>query len=94
MDSIGTTTFWASVGIAASAIGALFAMQVSHAGEDGHSSMANQSDVSEVRIRLERVSTEVNHNTIILGELKQDLKDIQLEQADSSKEILEAIRER
>ena len=92
MPAIGTTTYWASLGIVASAIGGLFAMQTSHAGDKVHSSMAEQSEVAEVKIKLERVSTEVNHNRVILGELKQDLKELQRKQSDSSKEILEAIR--
>tara|TARA_R110000765_G_scaffold331557_1_gene422340 strand:- start:721 stop:1005 length:285 start_codon:yes stop_codon:yes gene_type:complete len=92
MPAIGTTTYWASLGIVASAIGGLFAMQSSHAGENGHSSLAGQSEVSEIRVRLERVSTEVGHNAAILSELKEDLKSLQLRQSDSSREILEAIR--
>tara|TARA_R110002124_G_scaffold213618_1_gene379693 strand:+ start:261 stop:545 length:285 start_codon:yes stop_codon:yes gene_type:complete len=92
MPGIGTTTYWASLGIVASAIGGLFAMQTSHAGDKVHSSMAEQSEVAGVKIKLERVSTEVNHNRVILGELKQDLKELQRKQSDSSKEILEAIR--
>jgi len=92
MSTIGPTTYWASIGIAASAIGAIFIMQSSHASENGHSSMANISDVSEVRVRLERVATKVAHNASMLSELKQDLRELQRKQSDSSQEILEAIR--
>jgi septal ring factor EnvC (AmiA/AmiB activator) len=92
MNFVTPTSFWAATAIAASAIGGLFTMQMSHAGENGHSSMANRSEVSEVQIKLERVSTKVNHNAEILSELKDDLKELQRKQSDSSKEILEAIR--
>ena len=54
--------------------------------------MANRSEVSKVQIKLERVSTKVNHNAEVLSELKDDLKELQRKQSDSSKEILEAIR--
>lgn len=92
MNGVGTTTYWASFAILASCIGGLLLMQVSHAGENGHSFMTNQTEVSEVKVRLERVSTEVSHNADMLSELKQDLKELQRKQSDSSKEILEAIR--
>jgi|TARA_R110000851_G_scaffold59690_4_gene138104 septal ring factor EnvC (AmiA/AmiB activator) len=85
-------SFWAVAAITASAVGGLFTMQMSHAGENGHSSMANRSEVSKVQIKLERVSTKVNHNAEVLSELKDDLKELQRKQSDSSKEILEAIR--
>jgi len=92
MPPVNSTTFWATIGIMVTTLGALFTMQISHAGENGHSSMANRSEVSEVQIKLERVSTKVNHNAEILSELKDDLKELQRKQSDSSKEILEAIR--
>ena len=92
MPSITPTTFWASLGIVASVIGGLFTMQISHAGENGHSSMADQAEVSEVQVRIERISVEVNHNRSLLGDLKTEIRDMRDKQAETSREILEAIR--
>jgi hypothetical protein len=92
MTHVTPTTYWASVGIIASAIGGLFSMQMSHAGENGHSSMADQAEVSEVKIKIERIATEVNHNRELLGDLKDELRDLRDKQAENSEEILEAIR--
>ena len=94
MNFVTPTSFWAATAIAASAIGGLFTMQMSHAGENGHSSMADQAEVSEVKIKIERIATEVNHNRELLGDLKNELRDLRDNQAENSEEILEAIRER
>jgi hypothetical protein len=92
MIHITPTTFWACLGIVASVIGGLFTMQISHAGENGHSSMADQAEVSEVQVRIERISVEVNHNRSLLGDLKTEIRDMRDKQAETSREILEAIR--
>lgn len=92
MSQISPTTFWASLGIVASAIGGLFTMQMSHANENGHSSMADQAEVSQVKIKIERIETEVGHNRELLGDLKVELRDLRDKQAKNSEEILEAIR--
>lgn len=92
MTHVSPTTFWASLGIVASAIGGLFTMQMSHANENGHSSMADQAEVSEVKIKIERIETEVGHNRELLGDLKVELRDLRDKQAQTSEEILEAIR--
>lgn len=92
MTHVTPTTFWASLGIVASAIGGLFTMQMSHANENGHSSMADQAEVSQVKIKIERIETEVKHNRELLGDLKVELRDLRDKQAQTSEEILEAIR--
>jgi hypothetical protein len=92
MTHVTPTTFWASLGIVASAIGGLFTMQMSHANENGHSSMADQAEVSQVKIKIERIETEVGHNRELLGDLKVELRDLRDKQAQTSEEILEAIR--
>lgn len=92
MTHVSPTTFWASLGIVASAIGGLFTMQMSHANENGHSSMADQAEVSQVKIKIERIETEVGHNRELLGDLKVELRDLRDKQAQTSEEILEAIR--
>jgi hypothetical protein len=43
-------------------------MQMSHANENGHSSMADQAEVSQVKIKIERIETEVGHNRELLGD--------------------------
>jgi formiminotetrahydrofolate cyclodeaminase len=92
MPPVSSTTFWASLGFAATAIGGLFTMQLSHAGENGHSSMVGQAEVSAVKINIERISTEVNHNRELLSELKVEIRDMRNKQEEVSAEILEAIR--
>jgi hypothetical protein len=67
-------------------------MQMSHANENGHSSMADQAEVSQVKIKIERIETEVGHNRELLGDLKVELRDLRDKQAKNSEEILEAIR--
>ena len=67
-------------------------MQMSHANENGHSSMADQAEVSQVKIKIERIETEVKHNRELLGDLKVELRDLRDKQAQTSEEILEAIR--
>lgn len=93
-SEITATTFWATLGIVASAVGGLFTMQLSHTNANGHSSMARQAEVSEVKIKIERIATEVNHNKDILSELKADIRHIREEQGRSSKQILEAIKDK
>jgi hypothetical protein len=91
-SEITATTFWASLGIVASAVGGLFTMQLSHTNANGHSSLAEQSEVSDVKIKIERIETEVRHNKEILNDLKTDIRHIKREQDDFNKEVLEVIR--
>jgi hypothetical protein len=91
-SEITATTFWATLGIVASAVGGLFTMQLSHTNANGHSSMARQAEVSEVKIKVERIATEVNHNKEILNDLKADIRHIKNKQDQFNKEVLEAIR--
>ena len=92
MSPVTTTTFWASLGIVATAIGGLFTMQTSHASNGGHEGVAGMEDLSRAEIKLERVATEVGHNTQLLGDLRDEVREISRRQMDSSREILEAIR--
>ncbi|MBE85111.1 MAG: hypothetical protein CME21_21355 [Gemmatimonadetes bacterium] len=94
MPTLSPTTFWASLGIVATAIGGLFTMQTSHANDNGHESLAGREDLSRAEIKLERVATEVNHHTRLLDDMRVEIKEISRRQADSSQEILEAIRGR
>jgi len=94
MAQISPTTFWAVLGMVATALGGLLAMQTSHANDNGHDSLAGREELSRAEIKLERVATEVNHHTRILDDLRVEIKEISRRQTDSSQEILEAIRGR
>tara|TARA_R110002020_G_scaffold129257_1_gene289560 strand:+ start:442 stop:726 length:285 start_codon:yes stop_codon:yes gene_type:complete len=92
MHTVTPTTFWASIGFIATAIGGLFSMQTGHASDNGHDSLAGREDLSRAELKLERVATEVNHHTRLLDDMRVEIKEISRRQADSSEEILEAIR--
>lgn len=94
MSQISPTTFWAALGMVATGLGGLLAMQTSHANVNGHESLAGREELSRAEIKLERVATEVNHHTRILDDLRVEIKEISRRQTDSSQEILEAIRGR
>jgi len=85
MTHVTPTTLWASLGIVASAVGGLFTMQLSHTSANGHSSLAEQSEVSDVKIKVGRIETEVRHNKEILNDLKVDIRHIKKEQDDFKK---------
>tara|TARA_Y100000310_G_scaffold296382_1_gene328590 strand:+ start:127 stop:411 length:285 start_codon:yes stop_codon:yes gene_type:complete len=93
MEHVTPTAFWSTVSIIAAAIGSSFWLTVSHADEPLHSEAASESDVSAIEVKLERVATDVEHNSDVLGELKDDLKDLRIEQSTATREILEAIRD-
>jgi hypothetical protein len=63
MSQISPTTFWASLGIVASAIGGLFTMQMSHANENGHSSMADQA----IRLKCLRLKLKLSASRLRWG---------------------------
>ena len=92
MAQVTPTAFWASLGMIATAIGGLFTMQTSHANDNGHDNLAGREDLSRAELKLERVATEVNHHTRLLDDMRVEIKEISRRQADSSQEILEAIR--
>ena len=92
MDRVTPTTFWGAVTVIAASIGAVFSMSVSHSGEPKHSAAAFETDVTSIRVRLERVQTNTEHNARSLVELKNDLAAQRVEQREQSEEILEAIR--
>ena len=92
MEHVTPTAFWSATTIIASAIGAAMWLSVSHAGEPKHAEAASERDVTAIEIKLEGVATDVEHNKDILGEVKDDLKDLRIEQSVATREILEAIR--
>jgi hypothetical protein len=62
-------------------------------GEPKHAAAADERDVGDIQIRVERVVTEVSRNKEILDEVKQDVKEIRVEQRAYTDSILRAIRE-
>ena len=92
MDQITPTTFWSTTTIIASAIGAVFFLSVSHSGEPKHPEAASEKEVNQIEVKLERVATDVEYNKILLGDLKIEIRELRTEQTESSREILEAIR--
>jgi len=78
--------------IVGTAIGASFLFALSHSAEPKHPDSASESDVNQIEIKLERVATDVEHNKVLLGDLKEEIRELRAEQHESSIEILEAIR--
>jgi len=92
MNSVSQTTFWSTITIMASAVGGVLILASTHASEPRHSEAADESQVSDLEVKVERVATSVEHNSSVLVELKEEIKDIADEQREYSREILTAIR--
>jgi len=86
-------TFWSTLTIFASAVGGVLVLLFTHMGEPKHAAAADERDVSEIQIRVERVVTEVARNKEILDEVKVDVKEFRVEQRAYTESILRAIRE-
>ena len=93
MSTVNHTTFWSVVTILTSTIGGIAILTTSHANEPRHSEAAHEEQVSTLKVKVERVATNVEHNTRILDEVKADLKELRQEQRAASERILEAISE-
>ena len=89
----GSTTFWTVTSLAATAIGSLFFLLFAHAGEPTHPEAANEDDVSGLNVRVEVIAKDVENNRFVLGEVKEDIKELQVEQRAATDSILSAIRE-
>ena len=94
MEPVGQTTFWTVFTLVISAIGAVMMLFTSHAGEPKHAQAAHVSRVSELEVKSERVSVNVENNARILDEVKIEIKELRTEQRQSSQEILRAIEGR
>ena len=86
-------TFWSTMTILASAVGGLLVLLFAHIGEPKRAEAAEERTVNSIAIRVERVATEVSMNKDILDEVKEDVKEIRIEQRAYTDTILEAIRE-
>jgi len=92
MEQINRVTFWAVVGIVGTAMGGLFAMSSSHAVEAAHGGAAKKEEVSEIKVKMERIGVGVENNKEMLTELKGDFRGMRETQSVANREILEAIR--
>ena len=92
MSYVTPATFWGSITVMTSAIGATFFLAISHSSEPKHPSAASEGDVSDIELKLERVATDVGYHTGLLKDLKVEVKEMRTEQTQISHEILEAIR--
>jgi len=90
---IQSMTFWSTLTIFASAVGGVLILLFTHIGEPKHAAAADERDVSDIQIRVERVVTEVARNKEILDEVKIDVREIRVEQRAYTETILRAIRE-
>ena len=79
--------------MAATAIGSLFFMIYAHAGEATHQGSASVEDVGDLNVRFEGIATDVENNKVVLSEVKDDIRELRVEQRASTDLILEAIRE-
>ena len=93
MEQINRVTFWAVVGIVGTAMGGLFAMSSSHAVEEAHVGAAKSGEVTEIKVRMERIGAGVENNKEMLTELKGDFRGMRETQSVANREILEAIRD-
>jgi len=94
MDRVSPTAFWSVISIVAAALGGLFLLSVTHAGENSHPGSATSSKVSEVEIGVARMGMTVQHNSEMLEEVREDIKTLRVEQRESTQNILEAIGDR
>jgi hypothetical protein len=78
----------------ASAVGGVLILASTHASEPRHSEAADESQVADLEVKVERVATNVENNARILDEVKIEIKELRTEQRASSLEILRAIEER
>jgi len=93
MGAEKNTTLWAVTSLAATAIGSLFFLLYAHAGEPTHPGSADEREVTDLKVRFEGIATDVENNKVVLGEVKNEIRELQLEQRASTEHILRAIRE-
>lgn len=89
----GSGSFWSVISIVAAAIGSIFFLFVTHTGTATHPGAAPESAVIELKVGFEGISTDVENNKIVLSEVKQDIKELRVEQRVNTESILRAIGE-
>ena len=93
MERVSHTAFWSVISIVAAALGGLFLLSVTHAGEPTHPGAASSGKVSELEIGVARMGMTVQHNSEMLLEVREDIKTMQIEQREATQNILEALRD-
>ena len=93
MEKVSPTAFWSVISIVAAALGGLFLLSVTHAGEATHPGSASSSKVSELEIGVARMETTVGHNSLMLQEVRDDIKVLRTEQKEATQNILDALRD-
>ena len=93
MEKVSHTAFWSVISIVAAALGGLFLLSVTHAGEAAHPGAASASKVSELEIGVARMETTVGYNSIMLKEVRDDIKVLRTEQKEATQNILDALRD-
>jgi hypothetical protein len=91
MDRVSHTAFWSVISIVAAALGGLFLLSVTHAGERAHPGSASSERVSEIEIGVARMGVTVQHNSIMLEEVRSDIRSLRVEQRESTQNILKAV---
>lgn len=91
-NGLATPGFWTILTIAAATCGGLLSLLISHSAEPKHSEAAHEDDVNVIEVRLERVATDVGHNSSLLSDLKDEIGDMRTEQRADTETILSAIR--
>ena len=86
-------TFWTITSLTVTAIGSLFFLLYAHAGEPTHPMSAHEDDVAILQVSNGIIATDVENNKFVLGEVKEEIKELQIEQRASTETILRAIRE-
>lgn len=92
MEKLSPTTFWSVVGIFVSVIGGILILGASHTSIPRHAEAADEKIVAELEVELKGVSIAVVHNKEVLVELKENVKELRVEQRQMTNEILEEIR--
>jgi len=79
------------VTIVAACCAGLLALITAHASEPKHPEAAHESEVRDLAVRLERVAADVDHNSSVLSDVREDVAAIRTEQRQNTHDILEAI---
>ena len=94
MERISPTTFWSMISFVAAALGGLFILSIAHAGEESHPGTPSISRVNGIELKVASMGVTVEHNSEILKEVKDDLKELRVEQREATENILNALNSR
>ena len=85
-SAITFPAFWSIVSVVAAAIGSLFFMLYTHSGQAKHPEAAREQDVTILAVKVGSIASDVEN-------IKDDVKEIRVEQRAYTESILRAIRE-